>query len=113
MATYILYRTSNDGGEHYLSVPDSPLLEVRNAVDAVYEALAAESARVDTAALTSALERSIGIEGTELDAFLPDKELRIVLPRLKLEGLDNRGVMGRNSIDIFLFQNLSKSDLDF
>ena len=63
--------------------------------------------------MTSALEQSIGIEGTELDAFLPDKELRIVLPRLKLEGLDDRGVMGCNLVDIFSSHNLSKSDLDF
>ena len=48
---------------------------------------------VGTDTLLSNLEQSIGIEGTELDAFMPDKELRIVLPRLKLEELAANGAL--------------------
>ena len=40
-------RTADDSGGAYLSVPDSSFLEVRNAVDAVYQALTAASLDVD------------------------------------------------------------------
>ena len=94
--------TTDDGGGAYLSVPDSSYLEMRNAVDAVYRALAAAGGPdVDAASLLSVLEQSIGIEGKELSAFLPEKELRIVLPRLKLEELDDKGVLDiKPKIDI-------------
>ena len=86
----------DDVGGTHLSLPHSSFVVVRETIDAVYDALVAAGASksTDVAALQVALERIIGVEGTEeVDAFLPDKELRIVIPRLKLEQLDRKGVL--------------------
>ena len=111
----------DDVGGTHLSLPHSSFVEVRETIDAVYDALVAGASKdIDAVALQAALERIIGIEGTEeLDAFLPDKELRIVLPRLKLEQLDGKGVLdikpkideeGVNEFDLRFLQTLNNGN---